>query len=254
MDLFDLTGRVVVVSGGNGGIGLAMAEGLAAAGASICILGRNDAKNVSAVARLEQLGSDAHAIACDVAYESEIVDAMAGALRRFGRIDACIANAGVGAGTTRFTEMTLDEWRKVVQVNLDGAFLTFREAVRHMLDRGEGGSLVVTSSIASLFGMPRGQHYAATKAAVNALVRSVAVEHGRHGIRANAVLPGWVDTAMTEDLFSQRRFEERVLPRIPLGRWGTPADFTGIAVYLVSDAARWHTADTIVIDGGYSVY
>lgn len=254
MELFDLAGRVAIVTGGNGGIGLAMAEGLAGAGASVCIWGRNEAKNAAAVQRLLAFGGDAHAVVADVGSEDEIVAAVRETLRRFGRIDACLANAGVGAGATRFTDMTLDEWRDVVQVNLDGVFLTFREAVRHMVDRGGGGSLVVTSSVASQFGMPRGQHYAATKAAVNALVRSIAVEHGRNGIRANAVLPGWVETSMTEEAFSSKRFEERVLPRIPLGRWGRPDDFAGIAVYLVSDASRWHTADTIVIDGGYSVY
>lgn len=254
MDLFDLSGRVAVVSGGNGGIGLAMAEGLASAGAAVCVLGRNTEKNESAVGRLRALGADADAIVCDVSDEADVAGAMVGAIRRFGRIDTCIANAGVGSGMTRFTDMSLDEWRHVVRVNLDGVFLTFREAVRHMVDRGSGGSLVVTSSIASRFGMPRGQHYAATKAAVNALVRSVAVEYGRYGIRANAVLPGWVETDMTGELFAQKRFAERVLPRIPLGRWGTPGDFAGIAVYLTSDASRWHTADTIVIDGGYSVF
>lgn len=254
MDFFDLSDHVAIVTGGNGGIGLGMARGLAAAGASVCIWGRNPGKNEEALAALHGLGAVAHAIECDVSEEEEIVAAMEETLERFDSVDSCFANAGVGSGSTRFTEMSLDEWRAVTAVNLDAVFVTFREAVRHMVERGGGGSLVVTSSIASRFGMPRGEHYAATKAGVSALVRSIAVEHGKHGIRANAVLPGWVDTSMTDGLFASERFAAAVKPRIPLGRWGDADDFAGIAVYLASDASRWHTADTIVIDGGYSVF
>jgi NAD(P)-dependent dehydrogenase (short-subunit alcohol dehydrogenase family) len=150
--------------------------------------------------------------------------------------------------------MSLQEWRSVTRVNLDGAFLTLQAAVRHMVDRGRGGSLAVTSSIASIYGMPRGEHYAATKAGVAAMARSLAVEYGRVGIRANAVVPGWVETAMTEPLFASERFDQAVRPRIPLGRWGAPQDFAGVAVYLASDASRYHTGDTIVLDGGYRVF
>jgi NAD(P)-dependent dehydrogenase (short-subunit alcohol dehydrogenase family) len=122
-----------------------------------------------------------------------------------------------------------------------------------MLERGEGGSLVGTSSIASVLGMPRGEHYAATKAGLSAMVRSLAVEYGRFGIRANAILPGWIETAMTADSMSKERFKAAVLPRVPLGRWGTSEDFAGIAVYLASDASRYHSGDTIVVDGAYRV-
>lgn len=251
--IFDLSGSVAVVTGGNGGIGLAMAEALAGAGASVSIWGRNPAKNDAAVAGLIAAGGDAISVQVDVVDERQVEDAFAATLDRFGRVDSCFANAGVGAGTVRFEEMSIEEWRRVLDVNLDGVFLTFRAAVRHMVDRGGGGSLVVTSSIASEMGMPRGEHYSASKAAVAALVRAIAVERGRHGIRANAVLPGWVETDMTDGLFDIERFAETQLPRIPLRRWGKPEDFGGIAVYLASDASRWHTGSTIIIDGGYRV-
>jgi NAD(P)-dependent dehydrogenase (short-subunit alcohol dehydrogenase family) len=254
MDLFDLTGHVALVTGGNGGIGLGMAEGLAGAGASVAIWGRNPAKNAAAVERLTTLGADAAAFECDVGDAAEVAETCAATIERFGGIDACFANAGVGARRTRFAEMSLQEWRSVTRVNLDGAFLTLQAAVRHMVDRGRGGSLAVTSSIASIYGMPRGEHYAATKAGVAAMARSLAVEYGRVGIRANAVVPGWVETAMTEPLFASERFDQAVRPRIPLGRWGAPQDFAGVAVYLASDASRYHTGDTIVLDGGYRVF
>lgn len=254
MDLFDLSGTVALVTGGNGGIGLGMAEGLARAGAAVAIWGTNGEKNAAAVERLWSLGGEAEAFRCDVGDEEQVAAALAATVDRFGKVDACFANAGVGTPGTRFHETSLDEWRAVLRVNLDGAFLTLRAAVRHLLERGSGGSLVVTSSIASIFGMPRGEHYAATKAAVSAMVRGLAVEYGRRGIRANAVLPGWVATAMTEPVLGSERFERAVLPRVPLGRWGAPDDFAGVAVYLASDASRYHTGDTIVIDGGYRVF
>jgi NAD(P)-dependent dehydrogenase (short-subunit alcohol dehydrogenase family) len=151
---------------------------------------------------------------------------------------------------TRFGDMTTDEWRAVFRVNMDGVFWTFREAVNHMVPRG-GGSLVVTSSVSADVGFPRGEHYAATKAGVRSLIRSIAVGYGKKGIRANAVAPGWVVTGMTDGLIGNEQFDANVMPRIPIGRWGDPADFAGIAVYLASDASVWHTGDTITIDGGY---
>lgn len=254
MDLFDLTDRVALVTGGNGGIGLGMAEGLARAGSAVALWGRNPEKSASAVERLRALGADAAAFVCDVGEVEQVAEAFTATVERFGAVHACFANAGIGARRTRFGEMSLDEWRTITRVNLDGAFLTLQAAVRHMVERGEGGSLVVTSSIASVSGMPRGEHYAATKAGVAAMARSVAVEYGRSGIRANAIVPGWVESAMTAPLFASERFDRAVRPRIPAGRWGAPEDFAGIAVYLASDASRYHTGDTIVIDGGYRIF
>ncbi len=253
MSPFDLSGTVALVTGGNGGIGLGMAEGLAAAGADVCIWGRNAEKNEAAVAGLTAHGTRVEAMVVDVADEAAVDGAFAATVERLGKVDACFANAGVPAWGTRFTDVTPDEWRAITSVNLDGVFLTFRAAVRHLLDRGEGGSLVATSSIASLLGVPRGEAYSASKAAVSALVRSIAVEYGRKGIRANAILPGWIETDMTAGIMTDEDFSRSQLVRTSMKRWGRPDDFAGIAVYLASDASLFHTGDTIVIDGGYIV-
>jgi NAD(P)-dependent dehydrogenase (short-subunit alcohol dehydrogenase family) len=251
--LFDLSGHVALVTGGNGGIGLGFAHGLASAGAAVAVWGTNEAKNAAAVDELRAHGTQVAAFPCDVGDEGAVDAAFAATVEAFGKVDSCFANAGV-SGSMPFTDMTLDEWRRVMRINLDGAFLTFRAAARHMVERGEGGSLVGTASVAALHGPARGEHYAATKAGLTAMVRGLAVEFGRHGIRANAVLPGWIETGMTEALFSWDRFREAALPRVPLRRWGVPADFSGIAVYLASPASAYHTGDTIVVDGGYTVF
>jgi NAD(P)-dependent dehydrogenase (short-subunit alcohol dehydrogenase family) len=247
---FDLTGRVALVTGGNNGIGLGMAKGLVDAGASVVIWGRNRVRNTEAVDLLTSGGGEVVSLAVDVGVEDEVVDAFASAIEAFGHVDAVFANAGVGAGATAFGDMTTEEWRAIFRVNMDGVFWTFREAVNHMKGRG-GGSLVATSSVSADAGFPRGEHYAATKAGVRALIQGIAVEYGKYGIRANAIAPGWVVTGMTDGFIEGDRFTDHVLPRIPAGRWGRPEDFEGIAVYLASDASRWHTGDTITIDGGY---
>ncbi len=253
---FDLTGKVALVTGGNGGIGLGMADALAAAGAGVAIWGRSEAKNAAAAARLERHGRPVLALSCDVADEGAVERAFAETVARLGRVDACFANAGVaGSRDVRsFMELSTAEWRRVLTVNLDGAFFTLRAAARHMAARGDGGSLVVTSSLAAISGQARGEHYAATKGALIAMVRALAVELARHRVRANAILPGWIETEMTERLLRGDRFVERVLPRVPMRRWGAPEDLGGIAVYLASDASAYHTADTFLIDGGYAVF
>lgn len=249
-DLFDLTGKSALVTGGNNGIGLGMAEALASAGASVAIWGRNSERNAKAVRSINALGGEVFSFDVDVSSEKEVVEAFAATVDDLGHVDSVFANAGVGALGTSFGEMTTQEWQHVFAVNMEGVFWTFREAVNHMKPR-RTGSLVVTSSVSADVGYPRGEHYAATKAGVIAVVRGIAVEYGRYGIRANAIAPGWVVTGMTDEFIESDRFEEKVKPRIPLGRWGTPGDFAGIAVYLASDASAWHTGDTITVDGGY---
>jgi len=253
---FDLTGKVAVVTGGNSGIGLGMSDALAQAGASVCIWGTNEAKNAAAAEKLRSHGARIATMRCDVGEESAVEKAFMDTLAEFGHVDAFFANAGViGSDAVKsFVEMRVEEWRRVMRVNLDGAFFTLRAAARHMISRGQGGSLVVTSSLAALSGPPRNQHYAATKAGVLAMMQSLAVELARHRIRANAIQPGWIDTSMTEDVLHGDRFATRVLPRVPLRRWGAPEDFGAIAVYLASDASAYHTGDTILIDGGYSKF
>ncbi len=258
MGPFDLSGKVALVTGGNGGIGLGMGDALAAAGAAVCVWGTNDEKNRAAEAQLGEHGVEAAAIRCDVGDPDAVADAFAATLERFGRVDGCVANAGVIGFPARFDELPDDEWRRVLRVNLDGAMHTLRAAAGHMRARAgdgdPGGRLVTIASVAAISGAARNEHYAATKGALLAMTKGLAVEYARYGVTANAVLPGWIDTAMTAGVLDSPQFRERVLPRIPVRRWGVPADFGGIAVYLLSDASAYHTGDTLVVDGGYTVF
>jgi NAD(P)-dependent dehydrogenase (short-subunit alcohol dehydrogenase family) len=255
---FDLTGKVALITGGNSGIGLGMAEGLAAAGAQVVIWGRHEAKNQAAEGKLLTHGVKVLAQRVDVSDEVAVVAAMDEAIVAMGRLDFVVANAGIGAGAP-FTEMTTDTWRRVTAVNLDGVFWTFREACKHMVARAKagdaGGSLAVTSSVSAIHGAPRSEAYASTKGAVLAMIKGLAVEFARYGVRANAIVPGWIATDMTAGAQNQDAFNEKVIKaRVPARRWGEPEDFAGIAVYLASDASRFHSGDTFVIDGGYTVF
>jgi NAD(P)-dependent dehydrogenase (short-subunit alcohol dehydrogenase family) len=254
---FDLTGKVTLVTGGNSGIGLGMAEGLAAAGASVVIWGTNEQKNRDAAAKLLEHGVKVLAQRVDVSDEAAVVAAMAEAVAAMGRIDFVAANAGMGWGAP-FTEMGADIWRRVVSVNLEGVAWTLREAVKHMLERGRagdiGGSLAVTSSVSAIHGAARNEAYAATKGAVLSMVRGLAVEFGRKGLRVNSIVPGWIRSDMTQGAQNSQVFTDKVISRVPVGRWGEPEDFAGIAVYLASEASRYHSGDTFVIDGGYTVF
>jgi NAD(P)-dependent dehydrogenase (short-subunit alcohol dehydrogenase family) len=255
---FDLTGKAALITGGNGGIGLGMAEGLAAAGAKVAIWGQNPEKNAKAEAVLKAYGVEVLVQKVDVADEAAVVAGVAEAIDKLGRLDFCAANAGIGGGAP-FDEMTTEKWRRVTTVNLDAVFWTFREAVKHMIKRAEagdpGGSLVVTSSTSAIHGAPRNEAYASTKGAVLSMVRGLAVEYARHGIRANSILPGWIATDMTAGAQAWDKFDEKVIKgRVPMRRWGEGEDFSGIAVYLASDASKFHTGDSFVIDGGYTIF
>ena len=256
---FDLTGKVALVTGGNGGIGLGMAQALAEAGADIAIWGTNEAKNAAARAQLEATGRRVLALRCNVAEEAEVEAAFAETLGVLGRVDGCFANAGISGGRSGpFVERSVAEWDRVLGVNLRGAFLTFRAAARHMKARAEagdrGGLLAGTASLAAIEGAARNEHYGASKGGMVSMIRALAVELARYGVRANAILPGWIETEMTARATADAKFAGNVLPRVPMRRWGTGADFGGIAVYLMSDAASFHTGDTLVIDGGYALY
>jgi len=253
---FDLTGHVALVTGGNGGIGLGMADALAAHGADVVIWGTNPAKNDVAIEHLGRHDVELLSIVCDVGDEAAVVQAMADTVDELGRIDSVFVNAGVGGQAPSFIEMSADEWRRVMRVNLDGAFYTAREATRHMVDRSDkgdeaGGSIVFTSSGSAFFGQQSGQHYGASKAGLNSMTKAIAVQHARHGVRCNSIVPGWIESDMTAGAFGWDRFVDKVMPRVPARRWGKPDDFGGLAVYLASSASSYHTGDIITIDGGY---
>jgi NAD(P)-dependent dehydrogenase (short-subunit alcohol dehydrogenase family) len=259
MSIFDLSGRVAVITGGNGGIGLGMAQALASSGCNVSIWGRNAEKNAAAAASMKSGPGKVHTLVCDVTSSASVKDAMKATLDTFGRVDGCFANAGIGGGGRRsFIDRTEEEWRRMFATNLDGVFHVFQVAARHMTERAEGGDkfgrLVATSSLASLFGTARNEHYAGTKAALNALCRALAVELARHGVTANAILPGWIKSDMTAGIMGNEKFVANVMPRIPVRRFGEPSDFGGIAVYIMSKASSYHTADCFVIDGGYTAF
>lgn len=255
---FDLSGKVALVTGGNGGIGFGMAEALAAAGSDVVIWGTKDDKNEEAVKKLRTHGTRISSRRVNVANESEVVEGVGAALKDMGRIDCAIANAGIGGGAPSFAQMSIETWRRVHAVNEEGVFFTLREVAKHMVDRAQkgdaGGSLIGIASLAGLEGAARNEAYSATKGAVLAMMRSIAVEHARYGVRANAIAPGWIATDMTAGAQGNKTFQEKVIVRVPMRRWGTPDDFGGIAVYLASDASKYHTGDTFVIDGGYLVF
>jgi len=255
---FDLTGKVALVTGGNGGIGLGMAEGLASAGAKVVIWGLNPEKNEAASAKLKAHGGEVLVQRVDVGDEPAVVASVAEAIEAMGRLDFVAANAGVGGAAASFAEFSTEQWRRVTTINLDAVMWTLREACKHMVERAKagdaGGSLLVTSSTSAIDGAPRNQAYAATKGGVIAMIRGIAVEYARHGVRANAVLPGWIRSDMTAGLQGWEKFNEQVITRVPMRRWGEPEDFSGLAVYLASDASRFHTGDSFVVDGGYTIF
>jgi NAD(P)-dependent dehydrogenase (short-subunit alcohol dehydrogenase family) len=251
--MFDLSGRVAVVTGGNGGIGLGMALALAGAGADIAVWGRNADKNDAAVEELRATGREAVSFVCDVAVERQIVDSFAATVDALGHVDTMIANAGIDLAGP-IVDMSLETWQRVMAVNLDGAFLCFREAARHMIERGEGGSLIAVSSTSAIHGAPGNEAYSASKAGVCALVRGLAIELARHRIRCNTLLPGWTETDLTAPLRGWEKFMTNTTNRTPVRRWGTPADMGPAAVFLADPTNVFHTGDTVVVDGGYTIF
>lgn len=258
MSGFDLEGKVALLTGGNGGIGLGMAEGLAAAGADVVIWGTNAEKNAAAEKALKQHGRRVLAQRCDVSDEAQVEKNFADAVKAMGRVDGCFANAGVSQARAPLAELSTTEWRRVMQVNLDGAFFTLRAAARHMTERAKagdaGGRLIGMASSAAIHGAARASSYAATKGAMLTMIRALAVEMARYRVTANSILPGWIESDMTAKAIGDQKFAAAVLPRIPLRRWGTKEDFAGIAVYLMSDASSYHTGDHFVIDGAYTIF
>jgi len=252
----ELRDHVALVTGGNGGIGLGMAKGLVAAGADIAVWGRDEAKNDAAAKELAALAPSArvHVERCDVADEAQVDAAFASTVAALGKVDSVFANAGVGGNNATFVDLTVEEWRRVLGVNLDGAFFTRRAGARHLVERGEGGSLVAVSSTSAIDGAPRNHPYAVAKTGLLALVRALAVELARHRIRVNAVLPGWTDTDMLAGGKSWQRFVDNTTSRTPVRRWADPDEFGPVAAYLADPSITFHTGDHLVVDGGYTIY
>src|ERR1700760_3474003 len=216
-NIFDLSGRVAVITGGNGGIGLGIAQALAAAGCNVSIWGRNADKNKRAAATMAGCAGRIDPRVCDVTDPASVKTAMAATLEALGRVDGCFANAGIGGGGRHaFVDRTEEQWRSMFATNLDGVFHVFQAAARHMTERAQEGDafgrLVATSSLASLFGTPRNEHYAGTKAAINALCRALAVELARYGVTSNAILPGWIRSDMTARALGDEKFVGAVIP------------------------------------------
>lgn len=251
MDLFDLSGRVAVVTGGNGGIGLGMAEGLAQAGAAILVAGRNKQKNKAAVERLTALGAKAASHEVDVTDAEAAGALMQDAVARFGRLDILVNNAGMSIRKAP-QDLALDEWRRVLDTNLTAAFICAQAAHPHMVTSG-GGKVINIGSMLSIFGLPFAAPYAASKGGIVQLTKVFATAWAKDNIQANAILPGWIDTDLTRAARKEvEGLHERVLARTPAGRWGMPEDFAGIAVFLASRASDFLTGTAIPVDGGFS--
>jgi NAD(P)-dependent dehydrogenase (short-subunit alcohol dehydrogenase family) len=250
---------VALVTGANSGLGLAWADALAAAGADVVIWGRRPDRNAAAAEQLREHGGRVAAHAVDVADEAQVVDGMRNAVAEMGRLDCVIANAGISTHPSSFHEMPTAEYHRLLDVNLHGSVYTLREAARHMVARAEagdpGGSLITCGSLTVVAGVPQIEHYAAAKGALMAITRSMAVEYGRYGIRANMILPGRIESALGGDHPSPDRARRRsvMAQRNPIPRMGTPEDCAGIAVYLASDASAYHTGDMLTVDGGLSI-
>jgi 2-deoxy-D-gluconate 3-dehydrogenase len=248
MSMFDLTGRVAVVTGGNGGIGLGMAKGLAAAGASVVVAARNAEKAEAAVA---ELGGRSAFISLDVADEASCREMIARVAEQSGRLDVLVNNAGTSIRKPP-QNYSAAEWHAVLETNLTGAFLCSQAA--HGVMKGSGGGKIINiGSMFALFGSGYAAPYAASKGALVQLTKSLAVAWAEDNIQVNAVLPGWIDTELTRDARRQvAGLHERVLARTPAGRWGVPEDLAGIAVFLASAASDFITGAAIAVDGGFS--
>ena len=253
MELFDLKDKVAIVTGGNGGIGLAYAKGLVKAGAKVAIWGRNEEKNKSAKKELEALGGEVMAFAADLTKAAEALKAFEATKEHFGKVDICFANAG-GAGPQgkRLHQISETEWNGIIDLNLNSVVHTFKPVIEDLLQREAPGKLIVTSSIAAIFGTGFSAGYATTKSAVLGLIRSLAVELGNKGIQANAILPGFIETEMS--LNAPEVFREATLRRSCSGKNGTLEQMEGIAVFLASKSSDFMTGQSIVLDGGHTIY
>jgi len=249
---FDLSGRVALVTGGNGGIGFGMAEGLAAAGAAVMIAGRDRAKSEAAVAKLRDAGRTAEAVTVDVADETSCRAMVATTAATLSRLDILINNAGIGRGQ-RPEEFPLADWNSVLATNLTGAFIAAQAAYLVMKNQG-GGKIINIGSMYSIFGAWHSAAYGASKGGIVQLTKSLAAAWALDNVQVNAVLPGWIDTDLTRRARAQRpELHDVVVGRTPAARWGAPRDLAGIAVFLASAASDFVTGAAIPVDGGFAI-
>ena len=251
--LFDCAGKVAVITGGNSGLGLGFARGIARQGGNVAIWARNADRNAAAKKELEALGARVLTQQVDVASEPSVIDGFKAVMAEFGRVDCVIANAGWPPTTNSTFELTTQHWHDFLAVGMHGAFYTLREGARLMVKRAEagepGGSLIYCGSLSMFKGLPGKPQYAASKGAMGAVIRSMAVEWGKYGIRANAIAPGYIKTGMTGEAAELSPIDKFFASRTPIPRPGYPEDFEAIAAYLCSDSSSFHSGDTIVIDG-----
>ncbi|MCC6175374.1 MAG: glucose 1-dehydrogenase [Chloroflexi bacterium] len=253
MGMFDLTGKVAIVTGGNGGIGLGIAHGLVENGATVVVAGRDREKTERAVAELnEQRAGSASANACDVTNAEQVQAMVRQTVDRYGQLNIIVNNAGIGI-RKRPEEYSLDEWHRIVDTNLTAVFVGCQAAYEPMKKAG-GGKIVNIGSMASLFGHPWAAIYAASKGGVVQLSKSLAIAWAPDNIQVNCILPGWIETNMTNAAraYSPQLYD-RVLARTPAERWGQPADLAGTACFLASQASDFVTGVSIAVDGGYSI-
>ena len=247
--MFDLSGKVAIVTGGNGGIGLGMAMGLAKAGATIVVVGRNAEKNAAAVTAL---GPKASALIVDVTQEAECHAMVRATVERAGRLDILINNAGTNIRKPPH-QISIQEWRTVMDVNLTSAVMCSQAAYPEFKKAGQG-KVINIGSMNSIFAASFAPAYAASKGGIVQFTRACATAWAKDNIQANAVLPGWIDTELTRRARAEvKGLHERVLARTPAGRWGTPEDMAGVAVFLASAASDFVTGTAIPVDGGFSV-
>lgn len=252
MNLFNLTGKVAIVTGGNGGIGLGMARGIASLGARIVIVGRNADKAEAALKTLRDTGAEAVFIAADVTKKADCQTLVASTLERFGRVDILVNNAGTSIRKMP-QDFTEEEWHHVLDTNLTSAFLCSQAVYPAMVQAG-GGKIINIGSMMSLFGAPYATPYAASKGGIVQMTRAMATAWAKDSIQVNAVLPGWIDTELTQRARQQvAGLHESVEKRTPHGRWGTPHDMAGIAAFLASSASDFVTGTAIPVDGGFSI-
>ena len=250
----DLSEKVFIITGGNGGIGLGLAEGIADAGGAVAIWARNEEKNTDAVRALQDIGGEAKSYICDVSNEEEVIRTLASTVKDFGRVDGLFANAGRSGTGTPLVDTSLEDWRKVMAVNLDGVFLCLREASRQLISQGSGGSLVAVSSTSAIHGAAGNEAYGTAKTAVTGLVRALAVSLARFEIRVNCLLPGWTVTELANPAYENEHFREVTTKRTPVRRWANPSEFKEVGAFLADPSQTFHTGQQVCVDGGYTIF